>query len=71
MEIIRNIQNNDVYEKIGDNKYRNLRTLKEGVVTDEMALKVFEKNQSLTELINEYPMIKELINKLNLRFNNT
>jgi len=68
MGIVRNIQNNDAYEYLGNNVFQNLRTLKSGQVDEETARKIFRINLDATELINEYPMIKELINKLNLKF---
>lgn len=70
MAVVRNIQNNDVYFYLGENKFKNLRTQKEGVVTDEQAKDIFKINLEATELISEYPLISEFINKCNLKFDN-
>ena len=68
--IVRNIQNNDLYEFFGENKFQNLRTQKEGVVSDEQAKDIFKINIEATEIISEYPLVAELINKCNLKFDN-
>jgi hypothetical protein len=65
--IVRNIQNNDLYEYLGNNKFRNLRTLKEGNIDEETAQRIFNINMESTILISQYPMIKELINTLRLK----
>jgi len=70
MGVCRNIQNQDAYEYLGENRFINLRTQKEGVVDDETARKIFKINLDATELIMQYPMIKELIYRLNLKFHN-
>lgn len=64
--IVRNIQNNDLYEWDGE-KFINLRTQKSGAVNDETARKIFKFNLDATELINEYPIMFELIKSLNLK----
>lgn len=70
MAIVRNQQNNDAYEYLGENKFKNLRTQKEGVVSDEQAKEIFKINLEATEIISEYPLVAELINKCNLKFDN-
>lgn len=70
MAIVRNQQNNDAYEYFGENKFKNLRTQKEGVVSDEQAKEIFKINLEATEIISEYPLVAELINKCNLKFDN-
>jgi hypothetical protein len=65
--ILRNIKTSDLYEHIEDNKFVNLRTLKSGEVTEELAAKVFRINVEATELIHKNPAIKNLINKLQLK----
>lgn len=65
--ILRNISNNEAYEFLGGNGYRNLRTGKEGEVPEEKAKNVFKFNIEATELINEYPLIETMIKQLNLR----
>lgn len=70
MAICRNIQNNGIYEYLGDNKFKNIVTGKEGVVTDEQAKDIFKINLAATELIAEYPLLKEFIQKCSLKFDN-
>lgn len=65
--MVRNIQNNDVYEFLGGNRFRNLRTGKEGDVDEAKAKEVFKFNVELTEMINEFPIIETMIQKLGLR----
>ena len=68
--IVRNIQNNDLYFYEGENKFRNIRTGKSGVVDDEAARRVFKINIEATEIINEYPIIEKMIKTLSLKFDN-
>lgn len=70
MAICRNIQNNGVYKYIGENKFVNVVTGKEGFVDDETARKVFKINMEATMIISEYPMVEELIKTLHLKFDN-
>lgn len=67
--IVRNIQNNDAYEYLGENKYKNLRTGKSGEVDEETARKIFKVNLELTTMINEFPYLETAIQKLNLKIN--
>lgn len=67
MAIVRNIQNNDLYRYLGENKFRNLRTGKEGTVTDEMAKEIFKINLDATAIINENPIVETMIKQLNLK----
>lgn len=68
MAIVRNIENNDLYRYLGENKFRNIRTGKEGVVEEEQARKVFKINLEATQILNEYPEIEEMVKRLNLKF---
>lgn len=70
MAIVRNIQNNDLYRYLGENKFRNIRTGKEGVVDNETARKVFKINLEATEILNSYPECEILIQKVGLKFFN-
>lgn len=65
--IVRNINTNDLYDWDGE-KFTNLRTGVSGTVTDVAAQKTFLFNLAATEMINEYPLIAELINKLDLKY---
>jgi len=68
MAIIRNVQNNFLYRYLGENKYRNLTTLQEGEVPEEKAREIFKINIEATSIINEYPEVENMINKLQLKF---
>lgn len=67
MAIVRNIKNDFFYRYLGQNKFLNIATGITGVVTDEAAQKTFRIRLEETELFNEFPLIEELINKLNLK----
>lgn len=68
MSICRNIQNNDLYRYLGNDVYQNLRTGNTGKIEPEMAQKVLKINLEATELINENPILEDLIKSLNLKF---
>jgi len=68
--VVRNVQNNDAYFYNGNNTFENIRSGGSGVVDDEAAGRIFKINVDATEMINEYPLIAEMIQKLNLKFNN-
>jgi hypothetical protein len=65
--IVRNIQNNDAYKYLGGNRYKNIRTQKEGEVSEETAQKIFKVNIELTAMVNENPLVEDLIEALNLK----
>ena len=67
MAIVRNIQNNHLYRYLGDNKYKNLITGVSGEITEEVARKIFKINLTMTELCNEFPIIEEAIQRLQLK----
>lgn len=67
MAIVRNIQNNQLYRYLGDNKFRNIVTGKEGLVEDEKAREVFKINVDATAILNEYPLVEELVEVLKLK----
>lgn len=68
MAIVRNIQSNDLYLYLGENKYRNIRTGKEGVVDEETARRVFKINIEATSIWIDNPIMEDLIRSLNLKF---
>ncbi len=68
MAIVRNIQNDDLYRYLGENKFVNLRTGNEGVVDDEKAREIFKINLDATGILNEYPEVENLIKALNLKY---
>lgn len=67
--IVRHIKTNELYSYEGENKFTNLRTKQSGIVDDDKASKVFKINVEMTQLINEFPIIETMINKLNLIYN--
>ena len=71
--IVRNIQNDDLYYYQGNNKFMNIRTGKDGKVETEIAQKIFKINAEMTMLVNEHPIVLDLIRRLNLKydFNNS
>lgn len=66
--IVRNIETGDLYEYGGENVFTNLRTLQSGKVGDKAAQRTFKINVEATAIINEYPLLKELIKAANLKF---
>ena len=70
MVIVRNIQNNQIYGHIGDNKYINLVTGVEGEVPDDMAKKIFKINLQATKIVHDFPVIQTLISELGLTIDN-
>lgn len=68
--VVRNVQNNEAYFYNGDSTFENIRSGKSGVIDDETAGRVFKINIEATEILNEYPVVIEMIQKLNLKFNN-
>lgn len=65
--VVRNINTNDLYLYLGENKFRNMRTGQEGVVSDEAAQKTFRINLEATAILQENPDIEKLIKALGLR----
>lgn len=66
--VVRNVNTSDLYFYEGNNSFENLRTQKKGTVSDIAAQKTFLINLPASEMINEYPLISELINKLDLKY---
>jgi hypothetical protein len=66
--VVRNVNTNDLYFHEGGNSFKNIRTGKEGEVSDTAAQKTFLINVPATQILNEYPMVAELINKLDLKY---
>lgn len=57
-----------MYQYFGQNRYKNLRTGVEGVVSDEVAQRCFVINLEATQLLYEHPVLEDLIRTLNLKF---
>lgn len=68
--IVRNIQTDDAYVYLGENKFRNLRTGAEGVVPEDKAKDILVFNVQATQMFNDFPLVKELLEKLHLKFDN-
>lgn len=64
--VVRNIRTKDIYFYKGDNEFENIRTGVSGKVTDVAAQKTFRLNPELSVLLNEFPILSTLINKLEL-----
>ncbi len=58
MAIVRNIQNNNLYRYLGDNKYRNIMTGIEGEIDEAVASRIFKINLELTDLCENFPNIE-------------
>lgn len=65
--ICRNIQTNDLYAYQGENNFKNLRTGAEGSLEEDKAREFLRMNVEATQIINNYPIVAELIQKLNLK----
>lgn len=68
--VVRNIRTNDLYFYEGGNFFTNIRSGISGKVSDEAAKKTFSINLECTILFNEYPIITEMIKRLDLTFDN-
>lgn len=67
MAFCRNIQNNDIYQYLGNDEYLNVRTGVKGKLEPELAQKVLKINLEATSLLSEYPLLLELIKRLELK----
>jgi len=65
--IVRHRKTSVPYEYIGENKFVNLVTLKEGFVEDEKAREVFAINAEATQIFHEFPLVKQLISSLKMK----
>lgn len=61
--VVRNVNTKDIYFYNGNNEFTNIRTNVTGKVSDAAAQKTFKINPELSIMLNEYPLIAELINK--------
>ena len=64
--ILRNKSNQNAYECLGGNRYRNIVSGKEGEVSDEKAKEVFTISVPLSLACSVNPLVKKLINRLGL-----
>lgn len=65
--VVRNIKNDDLYFYEGENKFENIRTGLKGSVSDTAAQKTFLINVEATEILNEFPLVAEMISRLDLK----
>jgi hypothetical protein len=63
----RHIKNGDIYRYEGDNKFTNLRTGVSGEIRSELSAKVLGCYAEASLILSEYPVIEELINRLQLK----
>lgn len=66
--VVRNTKTNDLYAYEGENVFVNIRTGVGGKVSDVGAKNTFKINVEATQLINDYPLISEMIKTLGLKF---
>lgn len=64
--VVTNTQTNVPYLYLGENKFKNLHTGASGIVSDEMAQKLFKINMEATMIFAEYPLIEEMVQRLGL-----
>lgn len=65
--IVRHKKTNVLYQYNGENSFTNLQSGVTGVVTDAAAKKTFAINLEATEILNEYPIVKDAIQALKLK----
>jgi hypothetical protein len=66
--VVRNVSNSDLYFYKGDNVFQNIRSGVSGKVSDTAAQKTFLINVDASQMLNDYPLVAELINKLDLKY---
>lgn len=64
--VCRNKKTGELYLYKGDGMFKNIRTGTEGVIETELAQKILSVNVEATQMLNEYPILQEAINRLNL-----
>jgi len=64
--VCRNKKTGELYLYQGDGVFKNIRTGTEGVIETELAQKILSVNVEATQMLNEYPILQEAINRLNL-----
>ena len=64
--VVRNVQNNQLYKYVGGTTYINVITGRSGEVPDDVAKRIFKINLGATGILNKYPNVEELINRLEL-----
>jgi len=65
--VLRNIQNNILYRHIKGDTYKNLATGVQAEIKPEIATKYLKLNTEATIMLNKYPHLELLINKLGLK----
>ena len=70
MAVVVNKKTRVPYLYIGNDTYKNMHTGVEGIVDESKAKCIFNINLESTYLVKEYPVIKDLICKLNLIIDN-
>ena len=67
LPVLYNIKNGESYQYLGLDKYRNIRTLVEGIIAPETAKKYLLFDVNASQMLNEFPLITEMANRLNLK----
>lgn len=65
--VLRNIQNDILYRHIEGDIYRNLATGVQAEIKPEIATKYLKLNVEATKMLNSYPNLEILIEKLKLK----
>lgn len=64
--IVRHTKTNRLYKYHGNDSYTNLFTGAKGIIPPEQAQRIFKINLEATAILNEYPMVEEMIRRLKL-----
>ena len=67
MAIFKHIKTGDLYRYEGENKFTNLRTGVSGEIRPELATSALRVCPSSSIILPEYPMVAEMIKRLNLK----
>lgn len=65
--ILRNIQNNNLYRHIEGDIYKNIATGVQAEIPPDKAKEFLKLNVDASMILNKYPMVELLINKLKLK----
>lgn len=64
----RYVRNNSIYEYLGDCNFKNAITGQVGVVEESKAKDIFRFNIELSQMVQDYPEVENLIKFLKLKF---
>lgn len=69
--VVRNVQTDHLYFYLGNDEFENIITGNKGIVGEDKADKVFKFNVEATQMINDNPVIADLIRSLKLKLDTT